>query len=427
MQNIVAIRLLFTANIVSGIAQGITMLAIPWYFIDILDMSSFYGLLYATITICSLFWSLYSGTLIDRYPRKNLFMSITMAGFVFLIFAGWYGNYTGYTSNWIVAGVFAFTMFNYQVHYPSLYAFGQEITKQENYAKFNSYLEIQGQVSNVLAGGLGAILLSGINKDSFSFMGKFGGVIEFNPWTMEEVFLMDGCTYLIAFLLISAIRYTPIANRNIDTSSIKNRIKQGVNFLKENKLIFYFGNASYSVFVFLLLCVHLLFPMYVDNHLNEQAGLFSTAYMLYALGALSAGIWTRKVIKDGSYLQGIIALMLFCGVSSIIIATTKSLWLFLVYALVMGLTNAGVRILRVTFLFQHVSNDLIGRVSSVFHMINILLRFLFISLFSIAYFNKGNNVVYAYFIFALFVLVSALPIWLYRKKLDNLQVDPTEG
>ena len=53
------------------------MLAIPWYFADILGMSSTYAKGYAVLTFISLFWSLYSGTLVDRYSRKKLFYILT--------------------------------------------------------------------------------------------------------------------------------------------------------------------------------------------------------------------------------------------------------------------------------------------------------------------------------------------------------------
>ena len=35
MKNKQAIILLFAANIISGLAQGISMIAIPWYFVKI--------------------------------------------------------------------------------------------------------------------------------------------------------------------------------------------------------------------------------------------------------------------------------------------------------------------------------------------------------------------------------------------------------
>lgn len=73
MQNKTALYLLLLANSVSGFAQGISMISIPWYFTDVLQQSSLFGLIYAITTALTLFWGLYAGTLIDKYPRKNIF------------------------------------------------------------------------------------------------------------------------------------------------------------------------------------------------------------------------------------------------------------------------------------------------------------------------------------------------------------------
>ena len=52
----------------------------------------------------------------------------------------------------LVLLVFGLTIFNYNIHYPNLYAFGQEITEKKNYGKLNSYIEVQGQVTSMFAG-----------------------------------------------------------------------------------------------------------------------------------------------------------------------------------------------------------------------------------------------------------------------------------
>ena len=67
--------------------------------------------------------------------------------------------------------VFGTTMFHYSIHYPNLYAFGQEITEKENYGKLNSYIEIQGQSTSIFAGAFAAILLSGTENQVMNLMG----------------------------------------------------------------------------------------------------------------------------------------------------------------------------------------------------------------------------------------------------------------
>jgi len=67
MKNKQAITLLFISNIISGFAQGISMIAIPWYFVDIIDNPEMFAFFYLFITFLTLFWGLYAGTIVDRY------------------------------------------------------------------------------------------------------------------------------------------------------------------------------------------------------------------------------------------------------------------------------------------------------------------------------------------------------------------------
>jgi len=72
LKNKKALYLLLSANAISHFAQGISMLAIPWYFAKHLNAASIFSIIYSIATFASLFWGLYAGTLIDRFPRKNI-------------------------------------------------------------------------------------------------------------------------------------------------------------------------------------------------------------------------------------------------------------------------------------------------------------------------------------------------------------------
>ena len=102
----------------------------------------------------------------------------------------------------------------------------------------------------------------------------------------------------------------------------------------------------------------------------------------------------------------------------VLCAFTQSVGVFFAISFLIGITNAGTRILRVTWLFHHIPNNLIGRTGGVFHVINILLRSGFIALFSIPFFSQGSNITWAYFICGVFVLISALPLIVYRKQME---------
>jgi hypothetical protein len=77
--------------------------------------------------------------------------------------------------------------------------------------------------------------------------------------------------------------------------------------------------------------------------------------------------------------------------------------LFLFLMFLIGVTNAGARIQRVTYIFQHIDNQYFGRVNSVFSFINILTRMCFIALISMPFFID-ENVVSVFMVFIVFLL-----------------------
>lgn len=421
LKNKKALYLLLSANAISHFAQGISMLAIPWYFAKYLNAASTFASIYAIATFLSLFWGLYAGTLIDRFPRKNIFLSICVVSAVVLLSISSIGFINGTIPMILVAFVFCFTLFNYNIHYPTLYAFGQEITERKNYSKTNSLLEVMGQSVNVLSGAIAIMLIEGMN---FNLVGMH---IVINPWKIHEIFLMDGLTYLVAMTLIYFIRYEPTAKLEVSKEKISTRLKEGISYLKNRPLLFLFGNASYTVFIFTLISTHLLWPIYVENHLNAEGDIYAITKVCYAVGAMLSGFFISLIFRKTNLVFSVIVLMLIGLTSLLVFATSQSIYLLFSFALGLGIANAGIRIQRVTYLFNHIPNNIIGRANSVFQSINILLRSIFIGLFSLAFFSKDSNITWAFYIGAFVVIISLVPIVWNYKKLKDLKMDTTSA
>ena len=194
------------SNIISGFAQGISMIAIPWYFVEIVGRQEVFATAYIFITFATLFWGLYAGTLIDRYSRRNLFILINLVCGLIIGAVAISGFFSSNMNDLLVILVFATTIFNYNVHYPNLYAFGQEITEKSNYGRLNSYIEIQGQSTSILAGAFAALLLTGTINKSMNLGGfTINFPFEIQPWGIHEIFLMDAITYMIVILIFMQI------------------------------------------------------------------------------------------------------------------------------------------------------------------------------------------------------------------------------
>jgi len=407
MKNKKAIYLLFLSNIISGLAQGISMIAIPWYFIEIVEASDFFVYSYIIITIGTLFWGIYAGALIDRYSRKKIFIITNLVCGVFIGLIAIYGQMNGSLSNIMVVSVFAVTIFNYNIHYPNLYAFGQEITEKKMYGKLNSYIEVQGQTTSVLAGAFAAILLTGTTDQSLEIAGfNFNLPFDVAKWAIHDIFLLDAFTYLIVIGIFSLIKYQPISNYDIHVGSLISRLKVGFDYLRSNKTVFIFGLTSYMLFAFTLVELHVVLPSYVHDFLAADGNIYASSEVYYSLGAIFSGVLILRIFKRINSFYSVIILMFFVSLAFLSMTFYKLLWVFFLGNLILGITNAGVRIVRTTYLFNNVPNNLIGRVTSVFSSLNIVVRVVLISILSLSFFDFEDNIRWAYFIGVILMILS---------------------
>tara|TARA_B100002052_G_scaffold38723_2_gene30832 strand:- start:6831 stop:8102 length:1272 start_codon:yes stop_codon:yes gene_type:complete len=418
VKNKQAILLLFLANIVSGIAQGISMIAIPWYFVKIVSRPDMFANSYLLITFLTLFWGLYAGTLVDRYSRKRLFIIINIVCGILIGTVAFYGSYHSFLPDFLVVFVFGITIFNYNVHYPNLYAFGQEITEPRNYGKLNSYIEVQGQVTSVLAGALAAILLTGTNNNMLE-IGGVSFVLPFNiePWNIYEIFMLDAATYVAVIFLFVFIKYKRIVKEKIHTDSLLERLKGGFKYLRDHPIVFVFGLASYMLFAFTLVEIHVVLPLYVKNFLGMGGNVFASAEIYYSFGAIFSGLLILRLFKKFNTAFSVITLMLVVACAFFLMFRYNFLWIFFLGNFLLGITNAGVRILRTTYIFNNVPNNLIGRAGSVFNTLNIVVRMLLIGIFTISFFHIEDNIRFGYLLGTIMMVLSIIPLLIWYDRI----------
>ena len=416
MKNSRALNLLIISNIISGFSQGISMLAVPWYFVSILKMPQGLTIMYMSMLIGSIFWGLYSGALIDKYSRKNLFLFFSLICGVIMCSAAITGYVLSYVPTFMVVTVFFATCYFNGVYYPAMYAFAQEISDASHYGKVNSLLEIQSQAITIASGGVAALLLQGIDVNSIHLAGiNIPIAVHIAPWGLSRIFMVDGITYFIAIALIWFIKYTPHTATHTEEGSVWERLKTGNNFLKAHRLILIFGVGSFSIFVFLLLHFNTLVPIFVVNHLRSGVTTFALTDVYYAIGALLAGVWIRKIFNKVSAIWAIMLMTAAIALFLLICSLSTSIFVYFAFSFILGITNAGTRILRITYLFHHIPNHLAGRVNSVLFMLGTLCRIGLAMIFSFAFFSQGDNIVWAYIICVVFLLVNlGLMIYAYK-------------
>lgn len=349
---------LMIANILSSIGSGITMIGVPWLLVNRSGGSEIFG--YATLasTIILFFLSPHIGVYIDRISRKKMLLgSEVVGGSVTLLFALW-GLSAGHFETWQLIVIYFSGSLYYNVHFPTQFAFTQEIFSKEQYKTLNSILEVQNQSTSMIAGGLASLLI-----DHIDF-----------AW----ILLADAMTYFLGFGLFLLIPY--IKNRSVTANgavSMLSNIREGFAYLKTRPLLVMFFLCALMPF----LCVmvgNYLYPVYITSVLHGGANVLGAADMIFAIGAVLAGLTVPLLMQRlGSYYTTILSFVIF-SLSIVFFYVFPLVSIFLLFKTLNGWGNAGSRVARNTILMEMVPNHLIGRVNSFFNTVGMGMRVLLI-------------------------------------------------
>lgn len=403
------------------------MLSIPWYFKS-MDRYPLFMVAVIAITLGSLFWGLYSGTLVDGFNRKDVFLGTNFMGGLIVLSVASLGFREGMLPISLILLVYTTTLYGYIIHFPNLYAFSQEVTDPKDYTRVVSYIEIVGQATAMASAALGGVLLGGIDIIQEIPFANYSLPIHIEKWTLHEIFLLDSIAFFISFAFVIFIKYQPLKkDLAIDEGDLKDRLKVGYDYLKLNKLVSIFGICSYSIFVIVLVEIFVLLFLYVDNHLQEGADVLGFSEMMFATGSLVSGVIIRNLMSKMPIPKSIIVLSYLTTAAFFVVAFTTSVWIFYLFCFVIGFTNAGSRIFRVSYLFNLVPNELTGRVNSIFNVVTTLCRTLLILLFLLPFFQEGSNITNAYLVLGIFTLTSAILLTYLYKPLLKLTENISEA
>ncbi|KRF23151.1 MFS transporter [Paenibacillus sp. Soil787] len=349
---------LMIANILSSIGSGITMIGVPWLLVNRAGGSEIFG--YATLasTIILFFLSPHIGVYIDRISRKKMLLgSEVIGGSVTLLFALW-GLSTGHFETWQLIVIYFSGSLYYNVHFPTQFAFTQEIFSKEQYKTLNSILEVQNQSTSMIAGGLASLLI-----DHIDF-----------AW----ILLADAMTYFLGFGLFLLIPY--IKNRSVAANgavSMWSNIREGFAYLKTRPLLVMFFLCALMPFLFVMVGNY-LYPVYITSVLHGGASVLGAADMIFAIGAVLAGLTVPLLMQRlGSYYTTILSFVIF-SLSIVFFYVFPLVSIFLLFKTLNGWGNAGSRVARNTILMEMVPNHLIGRVNSFFNTVGMGMRVLLI-------------------------------------------------
>lgn len=376
---------LIAANVTSSIGSGVTIIAVPWLLVNRPGGSQIYGWATALTTLAIFAFAPYYGAWVDRHSRKTMLLLSEIFGATATLAMALTGFIRGEFATWQLVTVYFCGMFYYTLHFPAKFAFIQQIFGRAHYQSLTSVMEIQGQTASMLAGGLASLLIGHVS--------------------LTTILLLDASTYLVSFVLQSTIPYEAThqtaETKNSPTPNAWSAVGEAWAWLRERPALSTFLLCSFVPFLGIMVANY-LFPIYVASTLHETPGVYGRGEMIFAVGAIAAGVCVPFLTARFNHARTTVALAAVFLVGLLLLALWPRTLPFYAAMIFLGLGNAGVRVARNVIVLEAVPNAIMGRVHVFFLVAERSLRTVLILLMTALVDVHG-----APLCFALLLLVAA--------------------
>ncbi|MDH4422441.1 MULTISPECIES: MFS transporter [Bacillus] len=373
------------ANSLSAIGSGIVMITIPWLLIKESGGDTTFGYVSIISTLIMFLLTPFIGQSIDRFSRKSLLLcneGIGIAVIGIMVIWGFAGQ--SYQSIHYIL-IYIAGSFYYLLFYPTIFAFNQEIFQAEHYKSLSGTMEIQGQLTQVIAGAAASFLIEIIS--------------------LKWILLVDMLTFIGAFFLFLCIPYVKkkAVKRKV---TFKKQLFEGIHFMKKRPKLFWFLFATYMPFIGVMMANYLI-PVYISDILKANASVYAKQSMMYGVGAVIAGISIPLIMK---YVKTEVSIVMTMGIYIISITAMviePSIMLLYGLAIFHAIGNAGTRVARNVLMMEEIPNEVMGRVDSLFRLIGTGIRIVLLMLFTAGVSKVGVMVP---FYLLSFILILSLGI-----------------
>ncbi|MEK3993281.1 MFS transporter [Psychrobacillus sp. FSL K6-2365] len=374
-------RLIIFANIASSIGSGITMIAIPWMLVSSDNGNKVFGYITIGMTILSFILTPFVGNLVDRVSRKKLLITSEIICFTLLFIFSLIGFLGLSYEIWHYMIIYMIGSLYYTIFYPTMFALNQELFTKNQYKSLNGTMEVQGQLSSMIAGALASILLL--------------------KWDLHYILLLDTLSYGAAIYFYMKLPYVRLTIEKTG-KVVKSQASEGLRYMLARPSVFLFLLFSFMPFIGVML-TNYLFPVYLVDVLEADASVYGLEGMIYAIGAIIAGIFVPTLSsKLGNEKTIILGVFVYTIAISLIVFVDLPVYLSLMLFLAIG--NSSTRVARNSFLMDSIPNNIIGRVDSLFRTLGLLIRILLLALFTEMV--SSELIIYCFIVLSAILLLS---------------------
>jgi MFS family permease len=326
--------------------------ALGWYLLERTGSATSVGLVWAVGLGSGVVMLPFAGPLADRYPRRTLaigsdaFRLVLVAALAALAYAGSPSLPALYVLTFLVG-------LGHSVFWPSITALLQEVIRPDQLTAASGLAEITWQVGNLTGAALGGPILV-----------RFG---------LGTAFAIDAATYVVSALALLALHHRPAPAEGPHESGLA-MARAGMAYLRSHPAVAGFGVASVIPWV-ATISLNVVIVAYVLDVLHLSATAYGLADMTYGIGAMASGIFAALlVVRLGEWraMTGVMVALIACYAA--LAASPAAIPVFYAVLFLAGFCSSAFRVMTTAYLFKVVPNEVMGRASSSFLLVSMVLQ-----------------------------------------------------
>jgi MFS family permease len=345
-------RLYFVGEVFSMAGTGLHAVALGWYLLERTGSATSVGVVWAVGLGSGIVMLPFAGPLADRYPRRTLAIASyayrlgLVAVMAALAYAGSPSTAALYVLTFLVG-------LGHSVFWPSITALLQEVIRPDQLTAASGLSEITWQVGNLTGAALGGPILI--------------------AYGLGTAFAVDAATYVVSAVALLSLHHRPAPAEGPHPSGLA-MARDGLGYLRRHPAVAGFGIASVIPWV-ATISLNIVIVAYVLDILKLTATAYGLADMTYGIGAMASGVFAALLVTRVGEWRAMTGVMVaLIGCYTVLAVTPAAVPVFYAALFLAGFCSSGFRVITTAYLFKVVPNEMMGRTSSSFLLVSMVLQ-----------------------------------------------------
>lgn len=338
-------RLYWIGTLVSNIGEWMDNVAFNWLMWDLTGSGAYLGLLAFFRAFPILVFTLFGGALADRMERRRL-LQVTQAVAMGLAIILGLLVVTGRVEVWHVFVVAVGRGIVMSVNMPTRQAMLSDIVDKEHLMNAIALNSATMNLTRIVGGSIGGILITIIGT---------GGV-----------FLVNGASFIVLIISLAMMTIPPLAASGIKRSLIRS-IGDGLSYIKGSEILRSLIILALVPMIFGMPYMTLL-PIFADDVLGTGNEGYGILVSFTGIGAMAGALTIAAMAHMQHRGRTMLLVMMMFGVMLLAFSQTETPWIAYALLLGVGAGQTTYMALNNTLLQTLSSDEMRGRVMSVFFL-----------------------------------------------------------